>query len=226
MGHWIYRGLALLLIGCPCALVISVPAAIASSLSAAARHGMLVKGGAVIEMLARTETVAFDKTGTLTLGEPVVTDVVALDGNEAGLIAQAATIENESSHPLARAIVNHANKAGVTPLPGSEIKAISGRGMQGTVGGKRLFIGAPRFATEVGTVSTELAERISALESEGKTVAVVMAEGGERSLRHARRTAQGCGRRHQGTEGNGYFLAYAVWRQCPHGKGNRQQAGT
>ncbi|MDH7800142.1 MULTISPECIES: heavy metal translocating P-type ATPase [unclassified Rhizobium] len=177
---WIYRGLALLLIGCPCALVISVPAAIASSLSAAARHGMLVKGGAVIEMLARTETVAFDKTGTLTLGEPVVTDVVSLDGNEAGLIAEAATIEHESSHPLARAIVNHANKAGVKPLPGSNIKAISGRGMQGNVGGKDLFIGAPRFATEVGTLSKELADRISALESEGKTVAVVMA-GGEAS---------------------------------------------
>lgn len=179
---WIYRGLALLLIGCPCALVISVPAAIASSLSAAARHGMLVKGGAVIEMLARTETVAFDKTGTLTLGEPVVTDVVALDGNEAGLIAQAATIEHESSHPLARAIVNHAEKAGVKPLPGSEIKAISGRGMQGIVGGKRLFIGAPRFATDVGTLSPELADRITALESEGKTVAVVMAGGAATGL--------------------------------------------
>lgn len=179
---WIYRGLALLLIGCPCALVISVPAAIASSLSAAARHGMLVKGGAVIEMLARTETVAFDKTGTLTLGEPVVTDVVALDGNEAGLIAEAATIEHESSHPLARAIVNHAEKAGVKPLPGSNIKAISGRGMQGNVGGKDLFIGAPRFATEVGTLSKELADRITALESEGKTVAVVMAGGAASGL--------------------------------------------
>lgn len=179
---WIYRGLALLLIGCPCALVISVPAAIASSLSAAARHGMLVKGGAVIEMLARTETVAFDKTGTLTLGEPVVTDVVALDGNEAGLIAEAATIEHESSHPLARAIVNHAEKAGVKPLPGSNIKAISGRGMQGNVGGKGLFIGAPRFATEVGTLSKELADRITALESEGKTVAVVMAGGAASGL--------------------------------------------
>ncbi|CAN7338277.1 heavy metal translocating P-type ATPase [Agrobacterium tumefaciens] len=179
---WIYRGLALLLIGCPCALVISVPAAIASSLSAAARHGMLVKGGAVIEMLARTETVAFDKTGTLTLGEPVVTDVVALDGNEAGLTAEAATIEHESSHPLARAIVNHAEKAGVKPLPGSNIKAISGRGMQGNVGGKDLFIGAPRFATEVGTLSKELADRITALESEGKTVAVVMAGGAASGL--------------------------------------------
>lgn len=179
---WIYRGLALLLIGCPCALVISVPAAIASSLSAAARHGMLVKGGAVIEMLARTETVAFDKTGTLTLGEPVVTDVVALNGNEAELIAQAATIEHESSHPLARAIVNHAEKAGVKPLPGSNIKAISGRGMQGNVGGKDLFIGAPRFATEVGTLSKDLSDRISALESEGKTVAVVMAGGAASGL--------------------------------------------
>ncbi|CAH0260326.1 heavy metal translocating P-type ATPase [Agrobacterium fabrum] len=179
---WIYRGLALLLIGCPCALVISVPAAIASSLSAAARHGMLVKGGAVIEMLARTETVAFDKTGTLTLGEPVVTDVVALDGNEAELIAQAATIEHESSHPLARAIVNHAEKLGVKPLPGSEIKAISGRGMQGNVGGKRLFIGAPRFATDVGNVSKDLSDRIAKLESEGKTVAVVMAEGAASGL--------------------------------------------
>ncbi|MFP3747500.1 heavy metal translocating P-type ATPase, partial [Achromobacter sp. SIMBA_011] len=74
-------------------------------------------------------------------------------------------------------IVNHAEKAGVKPLPGSNIKAISGRGMQGTVGGKDLFIGAPRFATEVGTLSKELADRISALESEGKTVAVVMAGG-------------------------------------------------
>ncbi|UXS23412.1 heavy metal translocating P-type ATPase [Agrobacterium tumefaciens] len=179
---WIYRGLALLLIGCPCALVISVPAAIASSLSAAARHGMLVKGGAVIEMLARAETVAFDKTGTLTLGEPVVTDVVALDGNEASLIAQAATIEHESSHPLARAIVNHAEKLGVKPLPRSNIKAISGRGMQGNVGGKDLFIGAPRFATEVGTLSKDLADRISALESEGKTVAVVIAGGAASGL--------------------------------------------
>ncbi|TKV74995.1 heavy metal translocating P-type ATPase [Rhizobium sp. AU243] len=179
---WIYRGLALLLIGCPCALVISVPAAIASSLSAAARHGMLVKGGAVIEMLARTETVAFDKTGTLTLGEPVVTDVVALDGNNAELIAQAATIEHESSHPLARAIVNHAEKLGVKPLPGSNIKAISGRGMQGNVGGKDLFIGAPRFATEVGTLSKDLSDRISALESEGKTVAVVIVGGAASGL--------------------------------------------
>ncbi|MDS7596434.1 heavy metal translocating P-type ATPase [Agrobacterium tumefaciens] len=174
---WIYRGLALLLIGCPCALVISVPAAIASSLSAAARHGMLVKGGAVIETLARTQTVAFDKTGTLTRGEPVVTDVIAIDGNESRLLAEAATIEHESSHPLAKAIVDHASQKGIKPLPGSDIKAIAGRGMEGVIGGRTFFIGAPRFATEAGTVPFELMERISLLESEGKTVAVVMAGG-------------------------------------------------
>ncbi|NWJ25128.1 heavy metal translocating P-type ATPase [Rhizobium sp. RM] len=179
---WIYRGLALLLIGCPCALVISVPAAIASSLSAAARHGMLVKGGAVIEMLARTQTIAFDKTGTLTRGEPVVTDVISLDGNDNGLIAEAATIEHESSHPLAKAIVDHATQKGIAPLPGMDIKAIAGRGMEGIIGGKTFFIGAPRFATKVGTVPSELVERISTLETEGKTVAVVMAGGTARGL--------------------------------------------
>ena len=96
---WIYRALALLLIGCPCALVISVPASIASSLSAGARRGLLMKGGAVIEATARTTTVAFDKTGTLTLGWPRVTDVVALGGDEAAVLAVAAGVETGSSHP-------------------------------------------------------------------------------------------------------------------------------
>jgi Cd2+/Zn2+-exporting ATPase len=174
---WIYRALALLLIGCPCALVISVPAAIASSLSAAARHGMLVKGGAVIEALARAQVVAFDKTGTLTLGHPVVTDVFAANGDDIRLIAQASTIEHESSHPLATAIVEYAVAKGIKPLPGTDIKAIAGRGMQGNIGGIQVVIGAPRFAGDVGTVPQELADRIAALETEGKTVAVVMAEG-------------------------------------------------
>jgi Cd2+/Zn2+-exporting ATPase len=91
-GTWVYRALALLLIGCPCALVISVPASIASSLSAGARRGLLMKGGAVIEAAARTEVVTFDKTGTLTVGRPKVTDVVALDGDEAALLGLAAGV--------------------------------------------------------------------------------------------------------------------------------------
>ncbi|MER2507312.1 MAG: heavy metal translocating P-type ATPase, partial [Amaricoccus sp.] len=101
---WIYRALALLLIGCPCALVISVPAAIASSLSAGARRGLLMKGGAVIEATATTATVAFDKTGTLTVGRPKVTDVVALGRDEAAVLALAAGVEAGSSHPLAEAV--------------------------------------------------------------------------------------------------------------------------
>ena len=115
---WIYRGLALLLIGCPCALVISVPASIASSLSAGARRGLLMKGGAVIEATAKVTKVAFDKTGTLTHGRPVVTDVIAFDGvTEAQLLAVAAGVENGSSHPLAIAILNRAKEAGITALP-------------------------------------------------------------------------------------------------------------
>ncbi|HZD89067.1 MAG TPA: heavy metal translocating P-type ATPase, partial [Pseudolabrys sp.] len=102
---WIYRGLAVLLIACPCALVISTPAAIASGLASGARHGLLVKGGAALEALSRVRTVAFDKTGTLTTGGPRITDIVPLDGEEAALLADAAAVERGSSHPLGLAIV-------------------------------------------------------------------------------------------------------------------------
>jgi Cd2+/Zn2+-exporting ATPase len=175
--EWIYRGLALLLIGCPCALVISVPAAIASGLSAGARHGMLIKGGSVVETLAGTKTIAFDKTGTLTVGRPKVTDVVAADGDAARLIAVAAAIERESSHPLATAIVEHAKETGAPFIAGDDIRAIAGRGMEGRAGGQAIFLGAPRFAGEAGHVSPELAGAATALESDGKTVAVVVADG-------------------------------------------------
>lgn len=174
---WIYRGLALLLIGCPCALVISVPAAIASSLSSAARHGMLLKGGAILETLAKTEIVAFDKTGTLTIGKPVVTDVVALDGNDNAFLGLAAAIERESSHPLATAITAHADVRGADAITADSVRAVPGRGMEGRWNGQKIFIGAPRFAGDAGTVPAALLEKISTLETEGKTVAVVMADG-------------------------------------------------
>ena len=108
---WVYRALALLLIGCPCALVISVPAAIASALSAGARRGLLMKGGAVIEAAAKTSIVAFDKTGTLTVGRPEVTDVVPLAATVRDLLAVAAGVEAGSSHPLAEAILQKAAMA-------------------------------------------------------------------------------------------------------------------
>ncbi|WP_276200522.1 heavy metal translocating P-type ATPase [Chelatococcus sp. XZ-Ab1] len=175
---WIYRGLTLLLIGCPCALVISVPAAMASSLSSAARNGLLVKGGAVIERLAGIETVAFDKTGTLTVGRPVVTDIVPLGSRDAaGLLALAAAVESHSSHPLAAAVAARAGRDGVQPPAASDVRALPGKGMEGTVGGTPVFIGAPPFAAERAPLDDALRASITRLEGEGKTVVVIVVGG-------------------------------------------------
>ncbi len=173
---WIYRGLALLLIGCPCALVISVPAAVASALSSTARAGILAKGGVILETLAKAEVVAFDKTGTLTRGRPAVTEVHAADGAAEDLLSLAAAIEAGSSHPLAEAIVAEAQARKLAPASASDVKALAGRGVSGTVAGRAIFIGAPRFAAEEGTIGTALAEAISAFEQAGNTVAVVIAD--------------------------------------------------
>jgi len=173
---WIYRALTLLLIGCPCALVISVPAAIASSLSTAARHGILVKGGAIIEELGRIRAVAFDKTGTLTWGRPVVTDIVPLEGDAQALLALAAAIERESSHPLARAIAERADDDRAPKLAASAVRAVAGKGMEGSVAGAPIFIGAPRFAAERGALEEAISRQINALEEQGKTVVVVQKE--------------------------------------------------
>ncbi|MGH6760279.1 MAG: heavy metal translocating P-type ATPase [Phyllobacterium sp.] len=173
---WTYRALALLLIGCPCALVISVPAAIASSLSSAAKHGILVKGGAVIEALASAEVVAFDKTGTLTRGEPVVTDIIATEMEQSTFLATLAALERESSHPLAQAIVKQADGEGLAQLTAATVKGIAGKGVQGQVSGRTVFVGAPRFAREFASISNDLDAQIIELESAGKTVVVAVSE--------------------------------------------------
>ncbi|SFY15559.1 Cd2+/Zn2+-exporting ATPase, partial [Paracoccus pantotrophus] len=173
-GSWIYRGLALLLIGCPCALVISVPASIASSLSAGAKRGLLMKGGAVIEAAAKVTHVAFDKTGTLTHGRPVVTDLVPAAGvDEAGLLAVAGGVEAGSSHPLARAILARAAEAGVAPLPAREARALVGRGVEAVVADEPAWVSSPRHAAEQGGIEADAIRRATALESEGKTVVAV-----------------------------------------------------
>ena len=172
-GTWVYRGLALLLIGCPCALVISVPASIASALATGAKRGMLMKGGSVIEAVARVTQVAFDKTGTLTVGRPAVTDVVVLDGSEADLLAVAAGVESGSSHPLAEAILRKAEAAGVTALPSSGAKALFGKGVEAQVAGKIAWVGSPRFASDSGALDGLGIRRAADMEAEGKTVVVV-----------------------------------------------------
>ncbi|GJD98772.1 heavy metal translocating P-type ATPase [Methylobacterium isbiliense] len=174
---WIYRALALLLIGCPCALVISVPASIASSLSAGARRGILMKGGVVIEGVAKAQMVAFDKTGTLTEGRPKVTDVVAISMSEGEVLSLAASLETGSSHPLATAIVARA-KAQAVPFRATErITAVPGQGLEGIVEGCELFLGAPRFARDRAAFDSRAADTAERLESEGKTVAALVGEG-------------------------------------------------
>ncbi|RDJ24944.1 cadmium-translocating P-type ATPase [Bosea caraganae] len=174
---WIYRALALLLIGCPCALVISVPAAIAASLSAGARSGLLMKGGVVIEAAARTGLVAFDKTGTLTQGTPRVTDVVGLGRPEREVVALAAAVETGSSHPLAQAVLERAKADAISVVPASGAAAIAGQGVTGTVGGEEVFVGAPRHATSRARFDDQANAQVAQLESAGKTVAAVIAGG-------------------------------------------------
>ena len=169
---WIYRGLTLLLIGCPCALVISVPASIASALSSGAKRGLLMKGGAVIEAAAKVRSVAFDKTGTLTHGRPQVTDVMPTGTlTEAAVIRLAAAVEAGSSHPLALAILKRAEGVALPPATGA--KAIMGKGVAAIVEGRELTVSSPRFATGAGALRGDWIGRATALEEEGKTVAVL-----------------------------------------------------
>ncbi|NDW01554.1 heavy metal translocating P-type ATPase [Salipiger sp. PrR002] len=168
---WIYRGLALLLIGCPCALVISVPASIASALSTGARHGLLLKGGAVVEAAAQTSLVVFDKTGTLTEGRPQVTDLCAVSDDESELLRLAAAVEHGSSHPLARAIIARAE--GLDIPPAQDAGVLAGQGAFAMVGGLRVTVGAPRLAEAAGLLPPNVARQLAGLEEAGKTVVTV-----------------------------------------------------
>lgn len=173
-GEWVYRSLAILLIGCPCALVISTPAAIAAALSAGARRGLLFKGGAVLETMGSITVAVFDKTGTLTLGRPQVADVFAIDRSEADVLSMAAALEIGSSHPLAVAIVERAKAEGVPVPPATHVRAVPGKGVSGRVGADPVFLASPRAAQDDVGLSPEQAERISALNCAGKTVAVLL----------------------------------------------------
>ena len=174
---WIYRGLAVLLIACPCALVISTPAAIASGLAAGARRGLLIKGGGPLEILGKVTTVAFDKTGTLTLGRPRVTDVVAIAGSEETVLAIAAAVERNTSHPLGAAIVEAAAVRQVeVPATLGGGAAIPGKAVTAHLGNGLAAVGSPRYAAEQTSVPPEVATKINALEAEGKTVVVVLSD--------------------------------------------------
>jgi Cd2+/Zn2+-exporting ATPase len=174
-GTWFYRALALLIIACPCALVISTPVTVVSGIGAASRRGILVKGGAALEAAGRLKALAFDKTGTLTEGRPVVSRVVPLDGrDEAEVLQLAAALERRSEHPLAHAILSAAN--GVDLPPVASFRSLAGRGAEGKVGGKGYLIGSPRLYAERGLVLGGATEALEAVERAGETPVILGSE--------------------------------------------------
>ncbi|NIG79428.1 Zn(II)/Cd(II)/Pb(II) translocating P-type ATPase ZntA [Klebsiella sp. Ap-873] len=174
---WIYKGLTLLLIGCPCALVISTPAAITSGLAAAARRGALIKGGAALERLGQIQQVAFDKTGTLTAGKPQVTEIAVEEGTEEDqLLALAAAVEQGSTHPLAQAIVNAAQQRNLPPVAAENHRALAGVGVEASIQGETLLLSSPS-KLDGQTLSETWQRRIAKQEEEGQTVIVVLRSG-------------------------------------------------
>ena len=181
-GIWLYRGLALLLIACPCALVLSTPAAIASGLAVGTRHGLLIKGGNVMELVGQVNTVAFDKTGTLTEGKPRVTDIIdfkTVHGDAEGrdkLLSLFASVDATSSHPLAIAIVDHAKAAKVVIPDASNAFATAGKAVHATVAGRSLAIGSPVYVAEKVMLPAEQQIQIEMLQNDGKTVSILFDE--------------------------------------------------
>lgn len=173
---WFYNGLVLLVISCPCALVISTPVSIVAAIGNASRHGVLIKGGVYLEQMGVIRAIAFDKTGTLTQGRPLVTDIIPGAGcTETEVLRTAAAVEKWSEHPLAKAIVERTG--GMEGLPVStNFKALVGRGAQAEVEGRTVFIGNLRLFEERGIELTEFRQTLGELEQGGKTV-MLLGEG-------------------------------------------------
>jgi Zn2+/Cd2+-exporting ATPase len=173
-SDWGYRALVLLVIACPCALVIATPVSIVSGLTALARRGVLIKGGAHLEEVGKLRVLAVDKTGTITRGKPQVTGMKTMPGTtEARLLRAAAALDHHSEHPLARAIVEEARNRKLTFVPATDYRALPGRGAQGVVDGHPHFVGNHRLAHEMGLCTPELESQLAAIESGGASVAIV-----------------------------------------------------
>ena len=175
---WVYRALVLLVVSCPCALVISTPVSVVAALAGAARKGVLIKGGAHLERAGRVRCVAFDKTGTLTRGTPEVVEVATLNGaTRASVLAVASAIEMRSDHPVARAIVQCAAEAGVVTAPGTDVVAIAGRGAEGRVGGVHVLLGNHRLFEERQLCTPDAHVELDRLAAGGRTPVLVAANG-------------------------------------------------
>jgi Cd2+/Zn2+-exporting ATPase len=179
---WLYRALVLLVIACPCALVISTPVSVVSAISAAARAGVLFKGGAALEAAGGLKALAFDKTGTLTLGRPAITDIIAFEQQDSSILLQlAAAVERRSTHPLARAIVQAAEERGL-PIPrAADFRSIAGHGANATVDGRTVTIGnRAMFAAD--PLPPEVEAAIDALERSGHTAMLLAYDGAIQGL--------------------------------------------
>lgn len=171
---WFYRALVLLVIACPCALVISTPVTIVAALAGAAKQGVLVKGGTHLETPAHLKAIAMDKTGTLTEGRPQIVDIVPLGGrSERDLLGVAAALEARSGHPIARAIMAKATELEIVAEPAEAVQAIMGRGVTGRVAGRETWLGSRRYLEERGITSDGILQRADALSSAGRTIVAV-----------------------------------------------------
>ena len=173
-SQWLYRACVLLIIACPCALVISTPVSIVAGLTALARRGVLVKGGAHLETIGRLQVLALDKTGTITEGKPRVLGVELVASQSADdVVRLAAAVDVHSAHPLAQAVVAHATDRGIAFPRAESYQALSGRGAEGTIDGHTYFVGNHRFTHELGVCSAEIEQRLGLIESRGQSVVVV-----------------------------------------------------
>ena len=178
-SQWLYQGLAVLVVGCPCALVVSTPVAVVTAIGNAAKNGVLIKGGIHLEEAGHLKAIAFDKTGTLTKGIPAITDIVTYGGNENELLTVTAAIEKGSQHPLASAIVRKAEENGLN-LNGvsvEEFQSITGKGVKAKVNNEMYYVGSPNLFEELHqTIESTIKERITRMQTEGKTVMVLGTE--------------------------------------------------
>jgi Cd2+/Zn2+-exporting ATPase len=179
-GEWIYRGLALLVVGCPCALVISTPVSVVTAIGNAAKNGVLIKGGIHLEEAGKLSAIAFDKTGTLTKGRPEVTDFITYgERDEQEIFTIAAALEKGSQHPLASSILRHAEKKNLDlSLKVTDFRSLTGKGVKAKIQNKFYYIGSPQLFSELpdSNLNQEHLTKINSLQLQGKTVMVLGTE--------------------------------------------------
>src|SRR5699024_645502 len=173
---WVYQGLAVLVVGCPCALVVSTPVAVVTAIGNAANNGVLIKGGIYLEEAGALKAIAFDKTGTLTKGVPAVTDIITYSGNENDLLTITAAIEKGSQHPLASALMREAESRGLDfdKLVVEDFQSITGKGVKAKVNNEMYYVGSPKLFEEIhGVLENSQKRQINDIEAQGKTVMVL-----------------------------------------------------